>query len=254
MSLILDNCYKADLKDVESVGCPPGDGRWHPISHGHAIQLTKEAIDRAGLTITEERYALAGNKKKGDGNTRMFGELILDGGPNANLPDDFKMAIGIRNSIDKTISWNICGGENVMVCGNMLMMGDFMVRRKHTTNILADLAPMADQAIANYLVGFENRVKEVEHWKQIEIDQPDVDHIVMECWRNGAFAPNQIPNIMQEWNEPRHPEFKDRTVWSLQNAFTEAHKTRPGDPNRNADASIIAHRTFAELFPLPQAA
>lgn len=253
MSLILDNCYAVDLKAVEAVECPEGEGRWHPVSHSDARNLTLEAIDRAGLKVTEERYALAGNKKHGNGDTRMFGELILSGA-DMTLPDDFTMALGIRNSVDKTISYNICGGENVLVCGNMCFFGDFMTRRKHTTNIMSQLPEMVDVAIANYLDGFRNRVREVEHLKTIELSQADVDHVVLENWRAGAFSPNMIPTIMDQWGNPNHPEFEDRTAWSLFNAFTESHKTRPGDPNRNADASIVAVNTFRNLFPLAEAA
>lgn len=253
MSLILDNCYAADLSAVEAVECPEGDGRWHPISHGDARTLTLDAIERAGLTVTQERYALAGNKKQGNGDSRLFGEILVKGG-DLSLPDDFTMALGIRNSVDKTISYNICGGESVMVCGNMCFFGDFMTKRKHTTNILAELPSMVDTAIEAYLGGFRNRVAEINQWKATELTQADVDHVVLECWRNGSFAPNQIPEIMNQWNTPNHPEFAPRTVWSLHNAFTEAHKTRPGDPNRNADASIKATQTFRSLFPMEELA
>lgn len=253
MSLILDNCYKADISAIEAVECPKGDGRWHPISHRNARTLTLEAVERSGLKVTEERYALAGNKKTGSGDTRMFGELILGGG-NLAVPDDFRMALGLRNSVDKTISLNLCGGENVMVCGNMCFFGEFMTRRKHTTNIMAEIPSMMDEAISTYMKGFINRTIEVGHWKETELSQGDVDHVVLECWRNGAFSPNMIPKIMDQWNTPKHPEFKPRTVWSLHNAFTEAHKNRPGDPNSNADASIKATRTFRSLFPIPELA
>ncbi|NIT57183.1 MAG: hypothetical protein GWN00_13410, partial [Aliifodinibius sp.] len=182
MSLILDNCYAADISAIEAVDCPAPSKRWHPISHGDARNLTLEAVDRAGLTVTEERYALSGNKKKGNGDTRMFGELILGGG-DLSLPDDFRMALGLRNSVDQTISLNLCGGESVMVCGNMCFFGEFMTKRKHTINIMADIPSMMDQAISTYLEGFVDRANEIERWKTIELSQPDVDHIVMECMR-----------------------------------------------------------------------
>jgi hypothetical protein len=247
MSLILQNCYKADLAVVEAIGCPPADGRWHPISHGHAIQLAKEGIARAGLEITHEHYALSGNKKQGQGNSRLFGELTLKGN-DSTLPDDFTMALGIRNSFDKTIPFNICGGERVMVCGNMMMFGEFMVKRKHTTNILADLNPMVDDAINKYLVGFQDRVKEVAIWKETEVTNMQADHIIMEALQNGAITTHQVLPTREQWNNPNHPEFKDRTAWSLQNAFTEAQKRRNGDPNVSVDCNINLFNLFRKHF------
>jgi hypothetical protein len=249
MSLILDNCHAASESKVRKVKCPKPDGRWHPISHGKAIDLAMEGIERAGLKVTDASFALGGNKKQGAGDTRLFGELTLAAGDRKlSLPDDFTMAIGVRNSVDKSIPFNLCGGERVMVCGNLAFNGEFMVKRRHTINIMDQITGMVDNAIESYVTKFDDRVKEIELWKTIGLEAPQADHTIMECIRAGAIKPTHIPAVLGEWNEPKHPEFKDRNVWSLFNAFTEFHKTRRGDPNDLADYSMVLNRTFRKMY------
>ena len=35
-----------------------------------------------------------------------------------------------------------------------------------------------------------------------------------------------MPDVVQEWREPSHSEFRPRNLWSLFNAFTEVYKTQ----------------------------
>jgi len=248
MSLILDNCYAADESVVRAVPCPAPTKSWAPISHGEAIDETLKAIDRTGLRVTDARYALSGNKKKSNGDTRLFGEMVLEGG-SANVPGDFRMAIGIRNSIDRSISYNICGGESVMVCGNMCFHGDFMEKRKHTVNIREHLPGLIDGALGRYLMDFGKRIDQVEFWKDMEIEDRDASHAIIECVRQNVLPANRVKNVLEEYENPHHEEFKSRTVWSLHNAFTEAHKTHRADPNILADNAINMTRTLGEMFP-----
>ena len=34
----------------------------------------------------------------------------------------------------------------------------------------------------------------------------------------------KLPAVLKQWREPNHPEFKERTAWSLFNSFTEVLK------------------------------
>ena len=40
----------------------------------------------------------------------------------------------------------------------------------------------------------------------------------------GVCTTRQLPHVLQEWRHPRHDAFRERTVWSLFNAFTETLK------------------------------
>lgn len=258
MSVILHNCYKASEDEVRSVPRPiPGEGqsRWNPKSHGESLDEILAAITRNGLEVVESSFALSGNKKVNP-RAKAFGEFkVRPTVGNLDLPDDFGMAVGWRHSIDQTISHQIIGGKNVFVCGNMAFSGEFMETKRHTANADTVLPEKLDSALQAYLSGFSREVAYADLWKQTEVSQTDVDHAILECVRGGAFSYNHIPKVLDAWNaQPDHPQwgsqFKDRTVWSLDNALTEAQKHRKADPIDLADASIKATRTLRDLWPL----
>jgi hypothetical protein len=39
-----------------------------------------------------------------------------------------------------------------------------------------------------------------------------------------ALPVTKIPDVLKEWREPSHPEFRDRTAWRFFNAMTEVLK------------------------------
>lgn len=247
MSLLLDNCYKADQKTVRAVAAPSATDSYAPVSHADFIDMVLGTLDERGLEIDRMSFALANGKVNGIKNegAKMFGEIILKGDSTA----DYLRAIGIRNSIDKSISANVCGGESVLVCGNMCFSGEFMVKRKHTNQIMNDLPDMIGDAVDAYRNGFADRDNQIKCWKDHTIDVKDVDHLLMSAFRANAIPAAQIPKVLNEYNNPHHPEFEGRNVWSLHNAFSEVHKGRNMDPNKLVDENIRLSRTFAELFP-----
>lgn len=39
-----------------------------------------------------------------------------------------------------------------------------------------------------------------------------------------VITPSQVPDVVLEWREPSHREFRPRNLWRLFNAFTEVYK------------------------------
>jgi hypothetical protein len=61
----------------------------------------------------------------------------------------------------------------------------------------------------------------------------------------------RLPDVIQEWREPRHPEFRDgRTAWRLFNAFTEILKGNLGElPRRTQALHGLMDATCGFLVP-----
>ena len=41
-----------------------------------------------------------------------------------------------------------------------------------------------------------------------------------------AITTSQVPDVVQEWREPSHREFRPRNLWSWFNAHTEVYKSQ----------------------------
>src|SRR5204863_10129851 len=76
----------------------------------------------AGYGVIRERLGVTG-----DGH-RFFGTLDLS----TPLAEGIALAVGIRNSTDKTFPLGFTAGSRVFVCDNLAFRSELMVRRKHT--------------------------------------------------------------------------------------------------------------------------
>lgn len=66
----------------------------------------------------------------------------------------------------------------------------------------------------------------VDRYRSVRIGDVRAHDLVVRSVDSGVMANSYIPRVLGEWREPRHAEFKPKTVWSLQNAFTEVFKGR----------------------------
>ncbi len=248
MSLILDNCHAADELAVREIEAPEATATWHPLSHAQVIDSLEAEFDKRNINIVKRSFALAKGKFNGIEvpGARLFAEFIAEEEGNS-----YARAYGLRNSIDQSMPVNLCGGENVMVCGNMCFNGDFMVSHKHTSQIETVMPSLLGEAIDSYTSAFGERQKQIEHWNTIEVDQQLADHVIMSARRARALVAANIEPINDEFWNPRHTDFKEPTLWNLHNAYTEIQKTRKADPNVVADETIKFSRVLGSMFPVP---
>ena len=64
----------------------------------------------------------------------------------------------------------------------------------------------------------------IADYKAANLDNPQAHDLTIRALRAGAINTARIPKVLKEWDEPRHPEFEPRTVWSYFNAVTEVTK------------------------------
>jgi len=55
-----------------------------------------------------------------------------------------------------------------------------------------------------------------------------------------------LPNVLQEWRQPRHEEFEARNLFSLQQAFTETFKDRQLARPNEAAQEVVRLTRFLE--------
>lgn len=62
--------------------------------------------------------------------------------------------------------------------------------------------------------------------KSREIDEPTAHHLMVVAVRQHALPASKLLRLVEEWDHPQFPEFRDRTAWSLYNAFSLVQKSR----------------------------
>ena len=206
----------ATIDAVRQTLTPPATGTWHPIAHADLYDRVRGTMESNGLRVVNEAHGLWHN---GD---RYFGLMEVRNGDNA---DDFGLVIGLRNSHDQTFPAALALGSRVFVCDNLAFSGEVKLSRKHTTHIWRDLPGLVDRAVGQLhdLRGLQSR--RIEAYKNTTLmGDADAHDLIIRAVDARVIPGARILDVVNEWRKPQYEEFRVRTIWSLQNAFTEVLK------------------------------
>ena len=213
---------------IRAVRTPPKTDSHTPIPHSLLVDKTRNALDRAGFTITEEEHALA------RGGQRYFGGFALTGDDIKG--DDRRLVFGLRNSSDKSTAASACMGNSMLVCDNMCFSSDVKLARRHTVNILRDLDGMLAKAIGRIVSSWHDMGERIMAYKDSEISPERASNLVVDLAEIKALPERDVYKTVKEFRDPRHPEFRGNTLWNLYNSVTENLK--------GGDLSKLPERTM----------
>ena len=93
-SALVTHCGAREVcrEELDSVEAPPPTASWFPVKHATVIDTVSGALTAAGFQIRGTKYALS------RGDARLFSTVDLS----TPLSDGVSLAVGIRNSTDKS--------------------------------------------------------------------------------------------------------------------------------------------------------
>ena len=203
---------RADLTNVRT---PLATRTWSPIPHLRLIEQVERALFAAHLTIVNQAHALSHD---GD---RYFGLIQVETVQNSG---DYALVLGLRNSHDKRFPAGLVAGAQVFVCDNLSFHGEVELSRKHTRFINRDLPILTERAIGQLQEKWHGQERRISRYQGQVIDDRDAHDLMVRAVDVGVCPVTVLPKVVQEWREPTHDVFRQRTVWSLFNGFTEALK------------------------------
>lgn len=209
------------LEEVGEVLIPAKTKSYVPLPHVDFIEKIRKSLGESSITITDESYAL--NR---DG-AQLFGVMNL---ALANAPKDldFAMALGLRNSYDKSLPAECAIGSKVFVCDNLAFSGAIQMGRRHTDKLIRDLRVMIPDMIEMLPNLFSAQSAHYDAYRDAKIDKRDFNNLLIELLDGKAVNVTDIPAIQKAYWESPHPEaFPVGTVWSAFNAVTEVYKGAP---------------------------
>ena len=205
-----------DRHTLQNIPCPPATETWHPIPHIELVNQVERSLAASNMRIVNESYGVT------EDNARMFGLLQV-----ANCQDtsDYAYVIGLRGSLDKSLSRGLAVGSSVFVCDNLAFSSEIVFHRKSTKNILTDLPLMVDTAIGQLGARWNDQSKRIASYKQTGLTHKDAAYLLAEI-AGDVFPWQKFGDIYQEFKAPRHAEFQKETLWALYNSVTEFLKPR----------------------------
>lgn len=224
---------EVSFADIGKPALPAATETFTPIGHDFFVDNVRAGLVNAGLEVVEEVHALA---KGGD---RYFGMMQI---AHADMNRDHAFVLGLRNSHDKRFPAALVAGAGVFVCDNLSFSGEVKATRKHTVNIVRDLPGKIQLAVGKLNGLWTAQETRFDTYRERVLDDSrDVHDLLVRAVRAGACPVTYLPHILAEWENPSHEEFRNRSVWSLFNAFTEAYKkTNVAElPNRSAKLHLL---------------
>lgn len=231
--------WEATKVDLAAVPVPEETDSYFPVPYGRFVEEVELHVPRFGLTITDARFALAR-----DG-LQMFGVLTCANG--ASHPD-YALAIGLRNSYDRSLSVGLVAGSRVFCCDNLAFSGEVGAARKHTANVFRDLPDLIYRMLSQ-VSSMQSRIHaEIGAMKARTLSTETADHLLVEAVRRNVLPASHLPRVIEAWEQPVHDAFAPRTAWSLYNAFTEIAKSRSA--RVQVDMSLRLASTFRTALAL----
>lgn len=225
---------------LEHVKLPKKTVTYSPVPHKKVIDLTLQALDKAGIEVLDETYSSARNGRQATGRYKLAG-----GG-------DKEMLIELAwiNSYDKSIPLGCAIGSNVIVCGNGMIRGDMgRFKRKHTGEIITEF----EESI------FASIDKAGETFKQLQVDRDKLKEITVTkrlCAEligrmhieQDIITATQVGIMKKELEHPTFDYKADGTAWQLYNHATVALKE--SHPQFHLAQHMDVHNFFTKEFSL----
>jgi len=233
MSLLLHKGAElATMEQLAAIPVPKETRTYKPVAHADLVKLLSSMAVNL-LPEFELVNTQLGVTKDGQ---KLFGVITLK-----NDHTELGLSIGFRNSYDKSLSVGIVTGSSVFVCDNLMLTGDLTVLRKHTSNVISDIDALALSTIYKSREAFKQIQDDVEIMKEIPMSDDEAYRTLGLIYGRGIITPRQIPVVKNEWLEPSHDDFQDRSLWSFYNACTEALKSSPPQSIMERHLKVHSH-------------
>jgi hypothetical protein len=228
--------------DLDQIATPPATDTWFPLSHSQVLGSVVQTLDAAGFGVKSMALAVTAD------DARFFGTLQLQ----AQIVPGVGLTVGVRNSIDRSLPIGFCCGQSVFVCDNLAFSSEVVIARKHTrfgesrfneaiASTVSELGPYRDA-----------EAKRIEWLRNTELSPDQANSLILQAYEGGIIGARLLPDVIQEWRQPKHPEFKEKTAWSLLNAFTEVLKDRQHQqPSRAAHETITLQKLIGGGYGVP---
>lgn len=210
--------HPATIEELSKVEMPEQTRSYVPIRHDNFVEMVRSNLETAGLQVVQESHVLWRN------GSRYFG-LMQVNHPDLTLPDQ-AMVVGLRNSTDKSLPACITSGNQVFVCDNLCFSGEIVLGRKHTRFIMDELQGLIQKAMGVLFDHWDVHFQRVNAYRDYGVSNTEIHDLIAQAFLIGAIQKTQIAEVIQQWHNPNHPEFHDRNLWNLHNAFTETWKGR----------------------------
>ncbi len=159
------------------------------------------------------------------------------------------MGLGRRAANDKSLAIQVVAAARDFVCDNWAFSGSagaVFLKKKHTARL--NLAEVVPPAIDQFLERVEAFRLDLDRMREFALRDGKAKEIIHDAFASGVLPIRLFPGVTRLYfdDEEQKDKFPERTLWSLNNAFTEAVKLLRQGPRHESGLRI--DRMFGRLL------
>lgn len=202
--------------DLEIIPAPSPTETWFPVRHQEVLDCVEETLGSADFEIRKLQLSVSHQRQ------RFFGVLDIA----APLADGVSLAVGVRNSNDKSFPIGFCVGNRTFVCDNLAFSSEIVISKRHTrfgSDRFREGIATAVRRLADYQ---QLEAQRIEQLQTLDLPEIEAESIVLRAWEKGLVGARLLRPLLQEWRKPSFEDFEARTAWSMLAAYTHIVKDR----------------------------
>lgn len=226
--------YKTAKDILLTTEIPLESRTYKPVAHAEVIDLTMNALNRAGFKLETETYS---SFKRGN---VAVGKYTI-----SNIADsEMQLQIAWLNSYDKSkrLTWGV--GSQVFICQNGCISADMgAFKKKHQGEIQTFTPSFITEYVKRAQDTFEKMIKQREEMKQIALSKRIQSELIGRMYLEEEIITSTQLNIIKD--EMKKPSFDykcEGSMWELYNHCTLALKN--SHPSNWMKAHMETHSFF----------
>jgi hypothetical protein len=201
---------RVDREELDKVPTPEPTATWFPVSHKAVLDTSLERLQEAGYRIRKMELAL--NRA----NTQFFGAIDLD----TSLVEGVTLAVGIRNSTDKSFPMGWAAGNRCLVSDNLALRSELLVKRKHTKQGEMRFGHAISTAVTSLRSFAEIEARRVELMQHEELAEDRAFALMLKAHLRAIVQNRHLHEIAKQWKEPAYKWGPKGSLWHLFSAMT----------------------------------
>ena len=231
---------RCDISTIRRTHVPNiGPDTWRPLPHETFVGMIEQSFDRHGFTISEPLHyrskSVTNAKIKDQGEYGRFNTSYGIAHPLLPIIDGVSWESGWHNSYDMTKSAQGTLDKRTLICLNGMTVNDSIsnFRRKHTSGIdlnrdglFEHIYDLVNNTIGSLVSIAQAEASRVDRYKHTECNDADARWVILEAAKKNVIGAAATMKVLEHFEAPEHPEFKDGSVMCLENAFTSDGRGR----------------------------
>ncbi|AMV40945.1 hypothetical protein [Planctomyces sp. SH-PL62] len=173
-------------EELQRYIAPRPEGRWFPLAHSRVLNVVSDTLGEAGYVVERQKLGVLR-----DG-SRFFGTLDLK----SPIAEGVALAVGVRNSVDKSFPLGFCAGGCVFVCDKLAFNSELLVRRKHTIHGERDFVLRIAEAVGSLPAFQEQDALSFECMRNAELDDDRADALIFRGFEWGMVQHRDLAKVL----------------------------------------------------------